>query len=173
MSADELPEEEEFPQVVNLQQAQVDTIRAEWLRAASSALGQVSCSEADLNQTLTGQMQAETLRARQSAFGVVKGQSISAEECALGLARAETLHLNGRAIALYARETQAENVSAGVVSAARLEAGSLRAGVVLAREIHGPVQTWFSLPQALAAGAACGLVFGLMSLAGRLLKGKK
>lgn len=173
MSAQELPEEEEFPQVVNLQQAQVETVRAEWVRMSSSAAGQVSCAEADLHQTLAAQVQAETLRVQQSALGLTQANSLSAEECALGLARVETLHLQGKALALYAQDTRSDALSAGVLATSRLETGSLRAGIVLAREIHGPVQTWFSLPQALAAGAAFGFVFSLLGLASRLLKSRK
>ncbi|GAB4481437.1 MAG: hypothetical protein OHK0031_03310 [Anaerolineales bacterium] len=165
--------ENNFPQVINLHQTSVESLRAEMVRATQSDLANVTAAEVEMNTASALSLQAEKVQAQRSLFGLVNANSVEMNDSALALARCGHLHLQGKALALYGESVQAGDVSAGLLAGRNVQAVSIRAGLVLGGEIHGPVETLMDARQAALTGVIGGVVVGLILLAGRLLFGKK
>jgi hypothetical protein len=167
------PEEIETPEVVNLSQVTVESIRAELVRASQTRIQQLNAGEVELQMSAAGGVQARELHARDSALGGVMAEQANVQDSIAGGIRSEDLSFNGVVGLAVANCIEAQEMHAIAVVGRELHADNIRTGILISREIHGNVTATIDGRTALLAGLAGGAVTGLILLAGKLAFGRK
>lgn len=169
MSASSENDEMEIPQVVNLSNVNVDSVRAELVRASQSAIRRLEAEEADVSGIIVGAAATGKFSGRRVAIGAINAQQADLRDAYIGGMRGEALSVNGKTAMMVANTINAPEAKAAIVAGAQINAENIHAGLLIGRNINGNVQTLVEARAALAAGVLGGLVVGLVMLVGRLL----
>ncbi len=168
MSASE-NDEIEVPQVVNLSNVNVDTVRAELVRASHAAIRKLEAEEADVNGIIIGVATTGKFIGRRAAIGAINAKQADLREAFVGGVRGESLSISGKTAMIVANTIHAPEAKAAIVAGAQINAENIRTGLLIGRNINGNVQTLVDARAALLAGVFGGVIAGLVMLAGKLL----
>jgi hypothetical protein len=133
------------------------TVRGDGLATAEAAAIEVT-------QGGIGSATATDLALSQGGIGFARGEVVSVEMGAIGIVMADRARLSqGVAQAMIAREATFEQGILGTLVAERVTVRQPSlVGLLLANRVEGDVRTLLDWRGALAAGAAIGLVVGLL-----------
>jgi hypothetical protein len=171
--APQQPEETELPQIVNLSQANLETVQAELVRASQAVIQQLNAEEVDLQTSIVGTIQTGELHARDSIILASASQQTSLQNSIAGGLRAEALNFNGVAALVFANSMANKDVNAIAIIGTDIQADNIQTSILISREVHGNVTTILDGRTALIAGVLGGAVTGLILIAGKLLFGRK
>jgi hypothetical protein len=118
-----------------------------------------------LQQTGVQHLVAQEASLEETAVGKMSAGDVNCNETAIGFLHARSATLGDSMVnALTARQVFSdEGIAAGIIAAHEVEAPRVEAKVLLAGEVKGDVTTLLDTPTALLAGAAAGVVFGLLA----------
>lgn len=171
-------EPEEFPefdspQVTNISQADVQTVRAELVRMHQADAENILAQEVELQQSGAGAIKADHVNADHSFIGMVSAKEVSMEGGAVGFVQAEKMSAGGYTGVVVAGSADIQHGMAVFVAGREVHVNEARTGILLARNVQGNVTTVLDTRGALLAGLVGGLFAGLMLMLGRVLFGRK
>jgi len=165
---DELPEFDS-PQVTNITQAEVRTIRAEHVRMLQADAENIVAQEVELKQSAAGNVKANHINTHQSAIAVANATEITVSQGVVGFARVEKISGAGYTGAILAGSADLHHGRANVVVGRDVHVENSHTGVLFARNLSGNVTTLLDARGALIVGLISGLFAGLMMLLTRSL----
>ena len=171
-------EPEEFPefdspQVTNISQADVQTVRAELVRMHQADAENILAQEVELQQSGAGAIKADHVNADHSFIGMVSAKEVSMEGGAVGFVQAEKMSAGGYTGVIVAGSVDVQHGMAVFAAGREVHVNEARMGILLARNVQGNVTTVLDTRGALLAGLVGGLFAGLMLMLGRGLFGRK
>jgi hypothetical protein len=169
---EEMPETDS-PQVTNISQAEVKTVRAESVRMYQADAENIIAQEVELQQSAAANVKADHFSAHLSAIAMVNAKEMSSESSAVGFVQAEKMSAGGYTGVVLAGSAEIQHGMAVLVAGREVQVNEARTGVLLARNIQGNVTTLLDTRGALIAGLVGGLFAGLMLMLGRVLFGRK
>ena len=184
---EELPESES-PQVADISQVDVQTVRAELVRMNQSASGELTADEVAMQQSAAGRMSADEVSLHQSAAGYIKANQVSLSQSSAGMVsageflsqggttgfvKAEKASVSGYTGSVVAGSADIQHGMAAFVAGRDVHVTDARTGILMARNVSGNVTTVLDTRGALIVGLVGGLFAGLMLLLGRVLFGRK
>ena|SRR6185436_4486112 len=152
------------PQVTNITQAEVRTVRAENVRMLQADAENIVAQEVELKQSAAGNVKANHINMHQSAIAVANATEISVSQGAVGFVRAEKMSAGGFTGAVLAGSAEIHQGMANVVVGRDVHVEGSRTGILFARNISGSVTTTLDARGALIMGLVSGLFAGLMLL---------
>ena len=168
----ELPELD-LPQVTNISQADVQTVRAELVRMHQADAENIIAQEVELQQSAAANVKANHFSAHQSAIGMVNAKEMSMVSGVVGFVQAEKMSAGGYTGAVLAGSAEVHHGMAVFVAGRDVHVEHARTGILLGRSVSGSVTTLLDTRGALVVGLVSGLFAGLMLMLGRVLFGRK
>jgi hypothetical protein len=167
-------EETELPQVTNLSQVSVESVKAELVRTNQTAIRQLEAEEIELNISAVGTAQTNNLSLNDSMAGIIMSEQASVEDSIVGGIRAQAISVNGiTGLVTGNAITLGDGVKAGMIAGAKVEAENIYTSILLSPKVVGNVTTTVDGRTALMAGVAGGAIAGVILLVGKLLFGRK
>jgi hypothetical protein len=161
------------PQVTNLSQEGMQSVRAEMVRMSQSSAESIEAEEVSLQQSAAAEVRANSVSAYQSALASVEAEEVLSQRSAIGSVQSEKASVSGYTGAVLARNAEVHYGLTGVVAGSDVHAEGARVVLLVGRNISGNVTTMLDGRTALIAGLTSGLFAGLMLLLGRMLFGRK
>ena len=161
------------PQVTNISQADVQTVRAELVRMHQADAENIVAQEVELQHSAAANVKADRFSAHQSAIGMVNATEVSVSGGAVGFVQAEKMSAGGYTGVVLAGSVEVQYGLAVFVAGREVRVHESRTGILLARNVSGNVTTLLDTRSALIMGLVGGLFAGLMLLLGRSLFGRK
>ena len=127
-------------------------------------IGEVTAGTVDVQQGGIGIADATDIAVSQGAIGVARGERVSVEMGAIGLSLGEEARVSqGFVNTLIARDATFEQGMIGTIVAAKADVrGPSFVGILLAQRVDGDVRALLDWRGALVAGAALGVVLGVL-----------
>lgn len=166
------PEELEAPQVTNLTQSNVESVKAGMVRASQSMINQIEAEETDLQTSIAANVSTSGFRARDSIIGAITAEQAALGNSFAGFVRGEEVGFDGVAGVVVGDHLSSKDMNSIVAVTMNVEASSIRTGLLISQEVHGNVTTTLDGRTTMMAGAVAGAVIGLILLAGKLLFGR-
>ncbi len=163
----------EVPQVVNLANVNVETVRAELVRASHAAIRKLEAQEADVSGIIIGAATTGKFSGRRVALGAINAKQVDVRDAYVGGVRGEVVSVDGKIAMVVGTGVNTSEMKAAIVAGAQINAENIRAGLLIGRNINGNVHTLVDGRAALVAGVLGGLIAGLVMLAGKMLFGRK
>jgi hypothetical protein len=160
---DELPEYDS-PQVTNITQADVKTVRAEQVRMYQADAENIVAQEVELKQSAAGNVKANHIHIHQSAIAIANATEISVNRGAVGFVQVEKMSSDGYTGAVLADSAELRHGLAHVVVGRDVHVEGSRTGILFARNLSGNVTTLLDARGALIVGLVSSLFAGLMLL---------
>jgi hypothetical protein len=165
--------ERDFPEVVNLNNAQVDSVQAELVRANSSQIKQLSAQEVDIRDSFSFVVNADTINARKSIIGHVASGNLTLLESNVIAAQTNSLDLKGRAGVVAADSAHIDNGYAGLLVSRDVQGENIRTGLLISRNVTGNVETLLDTRSTVLVGVVAGAIVGSILMVGQLLFRRK
>jgi hypothetical protein len=165
--------ENDWPQVTNLAQVNVETVTAGLVRMHQSSAQVINAEDVELNLGGVLEVNAGSASARQSVLGFVQADIVTVQDSAVAAARAEKMSVNGNAGLVVADSVEFGNSYAGIVAGREVRGEKIESIILLSRNVDGNVTTVIDTRGALIVGLVGGLFAGIMLLLGRMLFGRK
>jgi hypothetical protein len=162
---------EEQPEIVNLNDSQVDKIEADLVRTSRSYVGSMDSEESEFYQSAALDVKTYSLHTNSSLVGVSQSTTSKNDNSLIIAARAETMDLENSLVgAVYADSiTLGENSRAGILVSGSVSGTVIRPVVLLARQVDGPIETTMDTRQVILGSLLAGVSFGLVAWAGQFL----
>ncbi len=170
------PEEQpEFdsPQVTNISQAEVHSVRAESVRMHQADAENIVAQQVELQQSAAANVKANHINMHQSVIAMANATEISVASGAAGFVQAEKMSAGGYTGVVLAGSAEVQHGMAVLVAGRDVRLSESRTSILLARNVSGNVTTLLDTRGALIMGLVGGLFAGLMLLLGRSLFGRK
>jgi len=165
--------ENDQPQVTNLSQVDVETVKAELVRMHQSTAQVINSEDVELSNGAALEVNAANVMARQAGFALVQADEITMQQSAAVAVRAEKISMNGYAGAVVSGSVEFGNARSGVVVSREVHSEKIETVILLSNKVEGNVTTVMDTRGALITGLAGGLFAGLILLLGCALFGKK
>ena len=174
MTEENIPSENDQPQVTNLSNVDMDTLNAAGLvQMHQSSARVINAENVELNQGAVLELNAGSVSASQVGLGFVQADVVTVHDGAVAAARAESMSVNGNAGLVVAESVEFGNAYAGIVIGDVVRGEKIESVILLSRKVEGNVTTVIDTRGALIAGLVGGLFAGIMLLLGRMLFGRK
>jgi len=174
MTEENIPSENDQPQVTNLSQVNVETLNVPGLVQMHQSSAQVINAEnVDISQGVVLELNAGSVSASQAGLGFVQADVVTVQDGAVVAARAEKMSVNGTAGLVVAERVELGNSSVGIVVGNEVRGEKIESIILLSRKVEGNITTVIDTRGALIAGLVGGLFAGIMLLLGRMLFGRK
>ncbi len=164
--------EESLPQVINVVESSVDSVKAELVRMHQSAANRLIADEVELHQSAAQSVTADKVSAHDAGFASVQAGQVSITQGSIALARASEIHMSGT-LGVGVADTIEVQGKAGALVGRIVQAENVRSGILIARQVNGSVETLIDTRSAVLAGLVGGMIAGIFYLAGSLLKRRK
>lgn len=161
------------PQVAEIKQSEVHSVKAETARMFQASAKRIIAEEAGLQQSAVGAVKATSLSAYQSALAAVEAEEVLSQKSVMGLVQAEKASINGYTGAVFAHNAEVHYGVTGLVAGTDIHAENARTIFLIGRKIDGNVTPMMDSRSALIVGLTGGLFAGLLFLLGRVLFGRK
>jgi hypothetical protein len=150
---------------VSINQGGAAEVEAESINVVQGGIGAASAEDITISMGGIVHAQADDIAVRMGGIGMARGERVSVELGAVGFAAANQVSVTqGFARAVLARDVHIRQGAAQAVVAQKVTfEGEGGAFLLLARNVEGNVRTVLDWRGAIAAGAALGLVLGLLS----------
>jgi hypothetical protein len=150
---------------VTITQGGAGEVEAESISVTQGGIGAASAEDITISMGGIGRAQADDIAVRMGGIGVARGDRVSVELGGVGLAIGNSVSVTqGFARSVLAREVSISQGAARSIVAQNVsiegEAGTF---LLLARRVDGNVRTVLDWRGALVAGAALGVVMGLLA----------
>lgn len=167
------PEQSNEPQVTNISQTDVQTVKAEIVRMHQASAESITATEMELEQSAAVHLKASAVSTHQSALVAVEAEELLSQNTAIGLVEADKASVRGYIGAVAAQNAEVHYSLAGVVVGNDVHVEGGRTILLVGQNISGNVTTVVDSRSALIIGLVGGLFSGLMLLLGRMLFGRK
>jgi hypothetical protein len=168
-----LPEASEQPQVANLSQVTVETVKAELVRMHQSSAGEIQAEDVEMNMSSAASINSARVSTKSSAIAALQSVEVTTENSLVGAAQAEQMSLRGAAGAVMAGSVELDHAHVGILAGREVRGEQIRTVILLSGKVEGNVTTMMDTRSALIAGLVGGLFAGIMLLLGRGLFGRK
>ena len=150
---------------VTITQGGAAEVEADSIQVNRGGIGAASAEDITVTSGGIGLAQADDIAVRMGAIGFARGEHVSTELGAIGFALGGDVSVTqGFARTVLARDVNIRQGAAGTVVANHVTLGEQTGTLVLlARKVEGDVRTVLDWRGALAAGAALGIVVGLLA----------
>lgn len=166
------PQKSEEPQIANISQKDVQTVRAQMVRMHQSSAETITATEMELQQSAAVHLKASSVSVHQSALVAVEAEEVLSQNSAIGFIEAEKASVRGYTGAVSAQNAEVHYSLAGVVVGNDIHVEGARTILLVGQNVTGNVTTVIDSRSALIAGLTGGLFAGLMLLLGRMVFGR-
>jgi hypothetical protein len=170
---EQVENEEETPQVTNLEETSVEVIEAEMVRMHQSAAREITAEEVSMQQAAALDVTAADISTHESALGLIKASDVEMTNSAAGAIRADHVNVIGTAGVVLANSVDLGNTYAGLVAGGNVRSEQIETLIFLGNHVEGDVQTVVDTRSALIAGTVGGVLAGVVLLIGRLMFGRR
>jgi len=167
------PQKSNDPQVANVSQTDVQTVKAEMVRMHQASAESITSTEIELEQSAAVHLQTSSASTHQSALVAVEAEELLSQNSFIGFLEAEKASVRGYTGAVAAQNAEVHYSLAGVVAGNDVHVEGGRTILMVVRNISGNVTTMLDSRSALIIGLVGGLFSGLMLLLGRMLFGRR
>lgn len=150
---------------VTITQGGAAEVEADSIHVSRGGIGAASAEDITVVTGGIGLAQADDIAVRMGAIGIARGEHVSTELGAIGFAMGGDVSVTqGFTRTVLARDVHVRQGAVGTVVANHVTLGEQTGTLVLlARKVEGDVRTVLDWRGALAAGAALGIVVGLLT----------
>ena len=149
-------------------------IQADQVTMEMSSAQNVQATDVTVNRSGVFQVDAQTVNISDAVAAVVNAEYVDLKDAGAMLVRSASATLKDRAVGvLYGGSIELHNSQAQAIVARQVTAPSIRTGVLLASKVEGNVEAVLDTPRALLAGLAAGVAFGLVSVIGKIIRGRR
>jgi hypothetical protein len=156
------------PQVVNLSQANVDSVHAELVRMHQAYAGTVAADDVELSTSAAGGVNAQSVNVHDSLVGGVNAEEAHVWDSVIGGVNGSLVNAQGTIAMVAGQSVTVEGARVGVTAANEVRGGRVDTVVLLAGRVEGEVHTTMDTRGAIIAGLVAGLFTGLIVLVGRI-----
>ena len=165
--------ENDFPEVVNMQGTDVESVQAELVRASSSQIKRLTAQEVDLRDSIVVVAEADTVNARRVGMAHLEAGNLTLLDGTILAARTNSAIINGRAALVVSDLASIENGVTGVLVGRDVRGDRIRTKVLISRNVQGNVETLLDTRSTLMVGMVAGAVAGTILMLGRFLFRRK